>query len=158
MKLAQELVSYCQKHHMRFAFAESCTGGALSAAITQIPGASDCFMGAYITYSNSMKEHLGVNAKTLEHHGAVSAETVIEMAKATMSRLNVDFTVAISGIAGPSGGSKDKPVGTVFIAVTTKNHTHVEHLHLQGNRQEIITQSCEQALTLSLSQLKDSGA
>lgn len=108
------------------ATAESCTGGNISATITAVPGSSEYYKGSIIAYSNEVKMNLlQVKEQTLIKHGAVSEETVREMVKGAMKSLNTDCAVATSGIAGPSGGTPDKPVGTVWIAA--------------GSRKKIIT-------------------
>jgi nicotinamide-nucleotide amidase len=104
--------------------AESCTGGYLAHMITSVPGSSDYYTGSVIAYSNRIKqEFLGVSEKSLSDFGAVSEQVVKEMAEGARQRFNTDFAVSISGIAGPEGGSIDKPVGTVWIAVASENHT-----------------------------------
>jgi nicotinamide-nucleotide amidase len=98
--------------------AESCTGGAVAAKLTPIPDASKYLLGSIVAYSNAWKERfLHVSRTTLNQHGAVSREAVVEMVQGLFSETDADFAAAISGIAGPSGGSKDKPVGTIFIAI-----------------------------------------
>ncbi len=99
-------------------FAESCTGGAMAAKVTAIPGASGYFLGSFVTYCNAWKERfLHVSRSTLETKGAVSRETVIEMVRGLLQETDADYCAAISGIAGPSGGSKQVPVGTICIAI-----------------------------------------
>ena len=102
--------------------AESCTGGGIAALITSVPGSSEYFNGGIVAYSNEIKKDLlHVSAETLAKYGAVSRETVIEMVKGAMKTLKTDCAVATSGIAGPGGGTPEKPVGTVWIAAAYKN-------------------------------------
>ncbi len=115
--------------------AESCTGGYLSHLITQVPGSSGYFQGAIIAYENSIKENqLGVLVKTLREHGAVSAECVTEMAQGAIKKLNVDMAIAISGIAGPGGGTEEKPVGTIWLAVADRSSVQTNKLTLFKDR------------------------
>lgn len=116
-KLAAALVAELQSSAKTLATAESCSGGWISKAITDIPGSSDVFAYGVVSYSNGAKESvLGVQNKTLEDHGAVSGEVVSEMAKGALRLSGADLSVAVSGVAGPDGGSKEKPVGTVWFA------------------------------------------
>ena len=111
------LVSLLKQHNKKITFAESCTGGMLASSITRIAGSSEVFDGSLITYANHIKEDwVNVSSDTLVQHGAVSEQTVLEMAKGALAKSQADIAVAVSGIAGPSGGTDDKPVGTVHIA------------------------------------------
>ena len=113
-----------KENHLRLAVAESCTGGYLSHLITSMPGSSDFYCGGVISYSNEIKiDSLEVKRSTIEKYGAVSSQTVAEMAKGILKKTNSDFSIAISGIAGPDGGTPEKPVGLVWIAVSDKNNT-----------------------------------
>ncbi len=115
-QLVQELARELGGRGMKLATAESCTGGGIAQALTELAGASDWFDRGFVTYSNQAKmEMLGVNATTLERQGAVSEATVLEMARGALARSPADLSVAVSGVAGPGGGSDDKPVGTVWI-------------------------------------------
>ncbi len=106
------------------ALAESCTGGAISQRLTAIEGASTFFLGSMVVYSNEWKKRFcGVEESTLQRHGAVSRETVIEMAQGLLEETNADFALAVSGIAGPTGGSAEKPVGTVYLALAQKGES-----------------------------------
>ena len=120
--LSKELSDKFWKEGLTLATAESCTAGNIAAVITSIPGSSHFYKGGIIAYSDEVKVNLlGVNPETLEENGAVCEEVVIEMAKGAMKSMNSDCAVATSGIAGPTGGTPEKPVGTVWIAVTMKD-------------------------------------
>ncbi|MBN2663378.1 MAG: competence/damage-inducible protein A [Bacteroidales bacterium] len=119
------------------ATAESCTGGRIGHKLTLIPGSSEYFNGGVISYSNEAKIYiLGVKEQTIEQFGAVSEQTVVEMANGARKLLNVDFAVAVSGIAGPDGGSEDKPVGTTWIAVASADQT-IAKVYKFGSRRDI---------------------
>jgi len=123
---------------LKIAIAESCTGGLLSNTFTNIPGSSDFFDRAYITYSNKAKvEELNVKQSTLEQYGEVSENTAIEMAEGVFAKTNVDLAISITGIAGPSGGTIDKPVGLVYIAFKYKEQISIVTRIFIGNRLEI---------------------
>ena len=122
--LAAVIVRLLRERRQTLALAESCTGGWLAHRITNVPGASEVFLGGCVVYSNFAKQQfLGVRAHTLETQGAVSAPTVREMAAGARQAHNVDFALAITGIAGPAGGRPDKPVGTVFLGLATRQST-----------------------------------
>lgn len=122
MKLEEEIGELLKAKKLSLSTAESCTGGGISALVTSVPGSSEYFKGGIVAYANEVKEELlGVRPETLVAYGAVSRETVVEMAKGAMNRLKTDCAVATSGIAGPGGGTPEKPVGTVWIAAAYKN-------------------------------------
>jgi nicotinamide-nucleotide amidase len=122
--LAQEIGEILVKTNKTLALAESCTGGLIAHMITDVPGSSEYFLFSAVTYSNQAKMAvLNVNEETLKTHGAVSRETVMEMAGSTRRIAGADLGIAVSGIAGPSGGTTEKPVGTVFIGVSTDQGT-----------------------------------
>lgn len=122
MKLEEEIGKLLIANNLSLSTAESCTGGGVAALITSVPGSSGYFKGGIVAYDNEVKKNLlGVSPETLSAYGAVSRETVIEMAKGAMNRLKTDCAIATSGIAGPGGGTLEKPVGTVWIAVAYKN-------------------------------------
>lgn len=133
---------------MTVGFAESCTGGLLSSSITALAGVSDVFLGSVVSYDNKVKQKfLGVSEETLKNFGAVSKETAQEMAKGAVSGLGSSVAVSITGIAGPSGGTAEKPVGTVFIAVVgAKRDVKVYEHHFDGDRKQVQLQSCVAAL------------
>lgn len=127
--------------------AESCTGGGVSHTITAIPGSSHWFEQGFVTYSNRAKQQLlGVDSSILEHWGAVSAQVVEAMAAGALQKAEADLAVAVSGIAGPDGGSIGKPVGTVWFAWTTAQRVNTECFHFEGNRNQIREQAILEAL------------
>lgn len=137
--------------------AESCTGGLLSAAFTSVSGSSAWFPGAWVTYSNASKSaQLGVPAAVLERHGAVSGETVEAMASGAASTMPADVAIAISGIAGPDGGVPGKPVGTVWIAVSSPGRSlYSECFHFAGDRQAVREQAVISALAATLTEIEN---
>ena len=120
---AKKLLSKLKRNRERVCCAESCTGGMIAATLTDVSGSSSVFSRGFVTYSNHAKmEMLGVKSETLELHGAVSGQTVSEMASGALTASNgeADFAVAVSGVAGPEGGSEEKPVGLVYICILKK--------------------------------------
>ncbi len=145
------LVEYLTAKKKTISMAESCTGGLLASKLTAVSGASAVLEGAMVTYSNRIKqEWLGVDAKTLEKYGAVSKETVKEMLDGIQKVANSDIAVAISGIAGPTGGTKEKPVGTVYIGVKNINKTEIKKFNFNGDRGFIQEQSARAAIEMIL--------
>ncbi len=129
--------------------AESCTGGMVSARLINVPGISEVYKSGFVTYSNKAKRKLlGVKKSTLEKHGAVSAQTAEEMVKGLVSATKSDVGVAITGIAGPDGGSEEKPVGFVYIACCVKDKTVVKSYHFSGNRAKVREAATAAALGL----------
>ena len=129
--------------------AESCTGGLLSHKITSIPGSSDYFMGGIVAYSNDLKKKiLKVPGGTLRKFGAVSKETAIAMARGAQENIGSDIAAAITGIAGPNGGSKAKPVGTVFIAIADKKSAGCRRFLFRGKRDAIKLAASNNALKM----------
>ena len=129
--------------------AESCTGGLLSARLINVPGVSEVYKAGVVTYSNKAKRRLlGVKKPTLDKHGAVSAKTATEMVKGAAMFAKADVAVAITGIAGPDGGTKEKPVGLVYIACMVKDEVIVKEYHFKGNRSKIRESTVAAALTL----------
>lgn len=134
--------------HFTVGFAESCTGGLLSSFFTELAGVSSVFMGSVVCYDNSIKQKfLKVSAEALKNFGAVSSEVAKQMADGAQKGLGVSVAVAITGIAGPGGGTDVKPVGTVFIAVAgLGNETKIFEHHFDGDRKQIQLQSCVEAI------------
>jgi nicotinamide-nucleotide amidase len=150
------VLAACRAKGGHVATAESCTGGLVAAALTAIAGASDVVERGFVTYSNAAKsELLGVPAETLAAHGAISEETCAAMAKGAVARAGVDLAVSITGVAGPGGGTPQKPVGLVYLGVATKNGAaHVERRIFPGDRTEIR----QAALVVALDLLKGAAA
>ncbi len=133
--------------HQTIATAESCTGGKLASLLNKHAGSSAFYFGSIISYDNSVKEHLlNVPSEMIKTHGVVSEEVVCEMANNVRKQIGADFAIATSGIAGPSGGSKEKPVGTVWIAWATPKGTTAECFHLGKLREQITDRACAKAL------------
>jgi nicotinamide-nucleotide amidase len=129
------------------ALAESCTGGLVSHRITRIPGSSAYYSGGVVTYSNDAKvKFLGVKPTTLDVHGAVSQETALEMSQGIRERTDASIGLSITGVAGPSGGSKEKPVGTVWISIAQEKHHEARPFHFHGERERIILGASQAAL------------
>ena len=136
--------------------AESCTGGKLASLLSKHPGSSAFYYGSVISYDNSVKEHLlGVPEDLIKTHGVVSEEVVRVMAESVRKRLNTDFSIATSGIAGPSGGSKEKPVGTVWMAWATPQGTTAECFHLGKLREQITDRACTKALVGMIERIRE---
>lgn len=137
------------------ATAESCSGGLISHRMTNVPGSSAYFVGGAVTYSNKAKIRiLGVEKQTLKDHGAVSKEVAGQMAAGARERFAVDYSVACTGVAGPTGGTKKKPVGLVYIAVATPSGTRVEECHFEGDRERVKEQTADRALTMLLESIE----
>jgi nicotinamide-nucleotide amidase len=134
----------------RVVTAESCTGGGVAAALTDVPGSSQWFERGYVTYSNLAKQQdLGVSAVTLEAQGAVSAAVVAEMAAGALRAAGADLAVAVSGVAGPDGGTPDKPVGLVWFALARRAGAgHSELQHFPGDRAAVRLAAVQRALEL----------
>ncbi len=154
---AETLLSACRRAGLMLATAESCTGGLIAAALTDIAGSSDVFDRGFVTYSNEAKmEMLGVSVATLSQHGAVSEQVAIEMAQGAQVRSNADLVVSVTGIAGPGGGTAEKPAGTVWLATVFKGRTiAVLHRFPHKNRDAVRHLSVEAALDLMLERVGD---
>ena len=143
---------------MTLSTAESCTGGYIAHLITSIPGSSDYFEGSVVSYSNAIKEKaLDVNSKTLEKFGAVSEQVVIEMAKGIQQKFKTDYTVVTSGIAGPSGGTEEKPVGTTWVAIATPEKVFAKKFHFGEHRGRNIRRAALAAMNMLRKELLSIG-
>lgn len=148
-KLAKEIGRRLKKGKKHLALAESCSGGYLSHLITSVPGSSVYFKGAVISYSNELKENLlGVKSKTLKKYGAVSAECACEMALGVLKKVRSDYAIATTGIAGPGGAVKGKPVGTVYIAFASKETVMAVKFNFKGSRAKVIEQTAHKGMEM----------
>ncbi len=147
--LAAVVLDACRARGITVAVAESCTGGMLGERLTAIPGSSDVVLGGVIAYADDVKRSLlGVSGEMLREHGAVSEAVVGEMARGVRSRLGADAALAITGVAGPGGGSTEKPVGTVWIGLDLHGTVETRQLRLWGDREEIRRRSAQAALEM----------
>ena len=143
-----------RRRGLTLAAAESCTGGLIGHRLTNIPGSSDYFLGGIVAYAYDAKERLlGVHHRTLYEHGAVSRETVVEMARGARQALGADIGLAVTGIAGPTGGLPGKPVGLTWIAISTREGEVTEERIWQGDREENKRRSAEAAMEMLLTEL-----
>ena len=154
---AERLGGLLLQNKLKLVTAESCTGGALAGIVTCIPGSSAWFERGFVTYSNSAKQELlDVPAVVIDKHGAVSEETALAMCKGALQHSHADISVSVTGIAGPGGGSADKPVGLVCFAtgnrVTGTYHSQRNLYH--GDRLAVRKQACETALALLIEELR----
>jgi PncC family amidohydrolase len=155
VSLVSILIKQLREKKWSLGFAESCTGGLLSTEVTKLPGVSDVFKGSVISYSNEVKKDLlAVKQETLDSVGAVSREVVLQMAAGARASLKVDVAVGISGVAGPTGGTSDKPVGLVWISGLGPNFEVAEKHNFKGSRVEIQKQAVEAAINLLIKKLK----
>lgn len=147
--IAELFIQDYEQHHNMFATAESCTGGLISAAITSISGSSAWFDRGFVTYTNEAKQDLlNVPKQILEQYGAVSVQTAAYMVNGAINNSKADFAVSVTGIAGPTGGTKEKPVGTVCIAFKHRSweYAQVKCHHFSGNRSQVRLQTAMHAL------------
>ncbi len=150
-KILKNLSDVLKKKNLTIATAESATGGLIANVLTDISGSSDYFDRGLVTYSNKAKiELLGVSEEAINKNGAVSKIVARQMAEGARKKSNVDIAVSTTGIAGPTGGTKEKPVGTVFIGFSSKTKTLVRKFQFSGDRLEIKEQFCNKALELVL--------
>lgn len=156
LSLAEKLAAACLQSGTVIATAESCTGGLISGCLTSVPGSSQWFERGFVTYTNQAKQDmLGVQADTLQQYGAVSSQTASQMAAGALAHSTATLSVAVTGIAGPDGGSKDKPTGTVWFGFCLKNQqpdTIVQHF--KGDRAQVRQQTVHFALQGLLARAK----
>jgi nicotinamide-nucleotide amidase len=151
IEAATALIELCVRKVLRIATAESCTGGLVAGALTEIPGSSAVVDRGFVTYSNAAKQQmLGVSADTLRDHGAVSRQTAEAMARGALGNADADLVVSITGIAGPGGGNADKPVGLVYFAAASRGGAlnAVEMRYGDTGRAEVRHKSVLQALSM----------
>ena len=153
--LATEVGHMLRDDDRTIATAESCTGGLVAAALTEVPGSSAWFMAGWVTYSNAAKQRdLGVAPELISRHGAVSGPVVQAMAAAARARAATDWAIAVSGVAGPGGGSADKPVGTVWLAWAGPHDLRSEKCHFEGVRAAVRHAAVCHALATLLGRLR----
>lgn len=152
-----ELQEILKKNNQTITCAESCTGGLIASRITEISGSSSIFRGSIITYCNHIKEQeLNVKKQTMVDNGVVSVEVVKEMLDGVLKKFDATYAIAVSGVAGPTGGTKNKPVGTVVIGIKNIfDYEHVEKYHFDGNRREVQEGATNLALKLIFNKLKN---
>jgi PncC family amidohydrolase len=156
--LAERLQDICVLRGITVGTAESCTGGLIAHVLTEVPGSSGYFVGGIVSYSNEIKERdLGVAADVIARHGAVSAQTARAMATGARLRLGVDVAVSVTGIAGPGGGSDEKPIGLTYIGIADRDGVDVRRYAWTGDRTANKRSSAAAALTLMIERLEDDG-
>ncbi len=154
--LEKAIMDFMEARQLTLSLAESCTGGYLAHLLTQHPGSSASFLGGAVSYSNVLKERmLNVSAATLASYGAVSEQTVREMARGALNNFGTDYAIAVSGVAGPGGGSVEKPVGTVWVAVSSKQKELVQKFSFGNRRTQNIERAAVNALILLFKLLKE---
>ena len=147
--------SILQERHLKLVAAESCTGGLIGSRITDVSGSSEYFLGSIVAYAYEVKVSLlDVSWDTLKTYGAVSRETVLEMAKGVRNRLGGDIAISVSGIAGPNGGTPEKPVGTTWVGLGTKENEWAKEFHFSGNREQNKVSAADAALQMLLDYLQ----
>lgn len=154
---AERLIGVLKDKNMTVGFAESCTGGLCAAEIVAVPGASEVFYGSIVSYDNSVKKNLlSVPEAVLETVGAVSAECAMAMARGAREQLGTSVAVSVTGIAGPGGGTPEKPVGTVYVGVDSVHGTHAKKLSLgsYGDRTAIRMQSVKEVLRAAFEEIQ----
>ena len=146
---AEKVFKLCLKKKIKLVFAESCTGGLLSSLITSFPNSSKIFISSFVTYSNLSKQKmLGVKNKTLKKYGAVSKEVAEEMVNGIWNKYKINIALSITGIAGPTGQTKNKKIGLVYIGIKSKKGIDVNEFNFKGNREKIRIASVEKSIDL----------
>lgn len=154
--LAEKIIAEAKEKKIQIGFAESCTGGLAASYLTDVSGSSEVFLGSIVSYANQVKQQvLGVQDKTLQKHGAVSTEVALEMAQGARNCLKADITMSFSGIAGPSGGSKKKPVGTVAIGISSESDSQASIFNFKGSRTRLKRRFTIQGLHLLLDAIRE---
>jgi len=149
--LKERIQDICIQRGWKLAVAESCTGGLIGARLTSVPGSSTYFLGGIIAYSNDLKENLlNVPAEILETHGAVSGPVAEAMADGVIAATGAHFGISVTGVAGPDGGTDEKPVGTVWVGVALPSGTTSQLYNFSGNREEVREQTVKAALEFFL--------
>ena len=152
--IAQQLGEMLCKKNAKLTTAESCTAGGISEAITAVSGSSQWFEFGFVTYANSAKQQLlGVSKEALDEYGAVSEQVVKQMAQGAIKQSQADYAIAVSGIAGPDGGTQDKPIGTVWVCWQTPTRSWTQQLMLSGDRQAVRTAAIKKSLQQLLQHL-----
>jgi nicotinamide-nucleotide amidase len=150
-EVAVRVAELMQRKGATLATAESCTGGGIASSLTAVSGASEWYLGGWVTYSNQMKTHqLGVPEEMFEEHGAVSSQVAKAMCEGARKQSSASVSLSTTGIAGPTGGTDEKPVGTVYIGCSSENKTDVRRCLFTGTRTQIQTQAAEAALQFLL--------
>lgn len=151
MAVEEKLVSLLKENNMIITTVESCTGGLLASKIVNVSGASSVFYEGFITYANSAKEiYAGVFKETLDKYGAVSSQVAMEMVQGASKKTGADVAVSVTGIAGPDGGTEEKPVGLVYIGCYVKGKTEFKKFYFKGNRLKVREDSVKAALFFTI--------
>ena len=153
--MEEELVEILTKKQYKITTAESCTGGLVAAAIVNVSGASEVFQAGFVTYANEAKEkELGVKSETLQTYGAVSEKTAKEMAIGCAAHAKAQVGISTTGIAGPGGGTAEKPVGLVYLGCAVRSNVYVEKNVFSGDRQQVRRQAADRAIGFALECIK----
>lgn len=154
--MEEKLVSLLVEKGLTVTTAESCTGGMIASQIVNVSGASDVFNAGFITYANSAKEaYAGVLSETLQTYGAVSSQVALEMARGVAKTADADVGISVTGIAGPGGGSEEKPVGLVYIGCHVCGKTDYKEFHFMGDRLTIRQNSAKEAINFAIEMLEN---